>query len=55
MKTISTSGSIVSVKKVSNNIVVLTEDELFFFNFNKNITKTACLMPYRPIQSFDFD
>jgi hypothetical protein len=34
---------------MNNNLVILTEDELFFLNLNKNFNKTTCLLPYGSI------
>jgi uncharacterized ubiquitin-like protein YukD len=54
-KTMKTNKKILQVNKINNNLVFLTEDELFFLNINKNMSKTSCLMPYDPVDYFSYD
>jgi hypothetical protein len=34
------------IEKISNNLVVLTENKLLQFNLLKNLTRSDCLLPY---------
>lgn len=45
LKEIIVKDRIIQVEKVSQNIVVLTEKELFFLNLNKNSSRIDCLLP----------
>lgn len=43
------------IEKISNHLVVLTENKLLQFNLLKNLTRSDCLLPYEPLLSFKFD
>ncbi len=43
------------MKKINSNLMVLTEEEFFLLNINKNMAKTQCLMPFGGINYFESD